>query len=47
MVGRKAHHGEVGVQQRLPHLPAYDVAELDREMRDVLTAILGQKIENA
>jgi phage terminase Nu1 subunit (DNA packaging protein) len=27
------------VQQRLPHLTAYDVSELDREIREALTEL--------
>jgi phage terminase Nu1 subunit (DNA packaging protein) len=29
--------------QRLPHLSAHDVAEIDREVRDVLTAVGNQE----
>ena len=31
------------VQQRLPHLTAHDVSELDREIRDVLAEVGGGK----
>ena len=35
------------VSQRLPHLTAHDVAEIDAEVRTVLTEIGAQKTEIA